>query len=188
MAAAPPRTPARRERAARMRAWANAALALSAGSLVAALAGVLLGRSAISEINPLYFQPVEPVRAIDPNAAAQSPDGYASAYGWDSGRAAMTADCGANCGPARTAYAFAAPPAVRSGGPYWRDASPTTELPPWPPGQVSARRANIERYAHYPIEEEDSPGALALKVPDREPEPAAEPAEDEPAPAPDVGE
>jgi hypothetical protein len=177
-----------------MRGRVNAALALAVGSLVAALAGVLLGQGAIGEINPLYFEPIEPVRAVDPNAA-QTSDGFASAYGWDSGQAAMAADCGANCGSAAYVYPYSDPPAMRAGGPYWRDGSPTTELPPWPPGQVSSRPAAIERYMHYPIEEgaADAPGAAALKVPDDEAEPAAAPSVEpegepsEPVPTPDEG-
>jgi hypothetical protein len=175
MGARPPRQMAARERAARMRGRANAVLAILAGSLVAAIIGLVLGRSAIGEINPIYFQPVEPVRAVDPNPP-QAQDSFAQAYGWENGQAARAADCGADCAGDPGAYAFADPPATRSGGPYWRDDSPTTELPPWPPGQVSPRRDTIERYSHYPIEE-GPVGAGALKVAPEE----SEAAEDEPA-------
>jgi hypothetical protein len=186
MAARPPGSATRRERSARIRNRANALLILSTGSLVAAVFGVLLGRSAIGEINPIYFQPREPVRAVEP-ASPPTQDALAEAYGWENGRAATAADCGANC--AGGTYAPPAPPALRTGGPYWRDASPTTELPPWPPGQVSAHRetsanANIERYTHYPVAAEDISGAAALKVPSDGPDPEAA---DEESP-PDDGE
>ena len=150
-----------RDRAQQLRGRVNLALSLAAGTLVAAVLGVTLGHSAIGEINPIYFQPVEPVRVYQPPPPAQ--DIYASSYGWENGQAAMIADCGANCGGGIATYN---PPAVATGG-AWRDSTPTTELAPWPPGQVSARRVSqtVERYSHYPVAEGDTSGAAALKVP-----------------------
>jgi hypothetical protein len=149
-----------------MQGRVNAILATVAGGLAAAVLGVLLGRSAIAEINPAYFQPLDPPRAVDPNPP-QADSAFAQAYGWGDGQAAHAADCGDNCIglAAGDPYAFSYPPPIpRAGGPYWRDPSPTTEPAPWPPGEVGPRRDNVERYTHYPIEEA-APDAIPLKVP-----------------------
>ena len=68
----------------------------------------------------------------------------------------------------RRALPSPAPVATRdAAAPYWRDVTPTTELRPWPPGEVPHRGLSVERYMHYPVER-GAGGASAAA-----PEPAA---------------
>gem|GEM_PF-2145163 len=145
-------------------------LALSAALLFAAILGVQLGQSAISEINPIHFRGVEArPRGIDPAAARPAPDALASAYGWGEGNAARAAECAGDCDArrARAAMASALDEAVRprpASGPYWRDATPATEPKPWPPGETGEtgeRPLSVERYMHYPVEEGEESEAKA---------------------------
>lgn len=167
---------------AALRHRTNALLALSVALLVAAALGVQLGQSAIGEINPIHFQgAAEPPRAIDPNAVRPSqPDSFATAYGWSEGEAARYAECGPDCD--RRAFQQAAAvtldrlePAPRAGGPYWRETNVVPEPAPWAPGETGPRRLSVERYLHYPVEEDvEAEGAdgPAAKAPDGEGDPA----------------
>jgi len=132
-------------------------LPLSAALLVAAALGVQLGRSAISEIDPVHFRgAARPPRAIDPAAARPAADAFASAYGWSEGDRARFEECGGDCDALQARQAMvvalaAQAPVRRADAPYWRDATPTTELMPWKPGETGGRALNVERYMHYPI-------------------------------------
>jgi hypothetical protein len=183
MKGADPRSGTRRGRprfSGMLRTRSSALVASGAGLMVATILGIQLGQSAVSEIDPVHFQgPAEPVIAIDPAAAqAPAPDPYAQAYGWgDSG--APGPICGGDCdaGQARAAAAFAGRLETRdAAAPYWRDVTPTTELRPWQPGQVPDRGLSVERYMHYPVNEEQAADAAA-------PEPAASTPAAAPAPA-----
>jgi hypothetical protein len=153
-----------------LRTRSSALVASGAGLLLAAIIGIQLGESAISEIDPVHFQgPAEPVVGVDPAAArAPAPDPYAQAYGWDDSGAPGPI-CGGDCdaGQARAAAVFAGRIETRdAAAPYWRDVTPTTELRPWQPGAVPYRGLSVERYMHYPVNEEQAAEAAA-------PEPAA---------------
>jgi hypothetical protein len=173
-----------------MRTRSNALIASGGGLLVAAIIGIQLGQSAVSEINPVHFQgPAEPLVGIDPAAAAAqtaAADPFAQPYVWSQGDvpgAICAGDCEAR--QARAAAAFAGPVATQDvSAPYWRDVTPTTELRPWQPGAVPYRGLSVERYMHYPVTQSEAaqasaPAAAAEPV---APEPAA------PAPAPAPGE
>jgi hypothetical protein len=71
--------------------------ALGSAVLLAAAAGVLLGESAIDQINPLYFQGAA-VHPRDRGAVFESrlpppAPRFADLYGWDEGRTARSSDC-----------------------------------------------------------------------------------------------
>jgi hypothetical protein len=162
----------------------NALLGLSVAFLVAAVVGVQLGQSAISEINPIHFRGelARPV-GIDPNAVQPASDAYAGAYGWDQGYAARAADCGGDCDARRArdavAFAFVEPVPPRTiSAPYWRDVTPTAEPRAWAPGEVPNGGLSVERYMHYPIEREDQ-AAGEQAAADEKPAPEEEPAADE---------
>jgi hypothetical protein len=173
-----------------LRTRSSALVASGAGLMVAAIFGIQLGQSAVSEIDPVHFQgPAERPIGIDPAAAeAAEPDPYSQAYGWgDSG--APGPICGGDCeaGEARAATAFDGPIATRElSAPYWRDATPITELRPWRPGEVPYRGLSVERYMHYPVTQAQADGAAATPT---APEPVApDPAASAPAAAPAPGE
>jgi hypothetical protein len=76
----------------------SALISLGVGSVVAVMFGVTLGNSAISHINPLYFQgaavhPRDRGAAVDPNAPAVIPNRYEQLYGFAQGQQARAADC-----------------------------------------------------------------------------------------------
>jgi hypothetical protein len=65
--------------------------------LVAVFAGVQLGNSAISDINPIHYRgavvhPRDRGAAVPEHQARARPPAYAALYGWDEGRAAMAAE------------------------------------------------------------------------------------------------
>lgn len=167
-----------------LRTRSSALIASGAGLMVAAIIGIQLGQSAVSEIDPVHFQgAAERPVGIDPAAAARraAPDPYSQAWG-DSG--APGPICGGDCeaGQARAAAVFDGPVATRELAPYWRDVTPTTELRPWRPGQVPNRGLSVERYMHYPVNEEQAAEAAApdpvASTPPAAPPPAEEPADD----------
>jgi len=162
-----------------LRRRVNLILGVSIAFLSASVLGVQLGRSAIAEINPVHFRgELARPRAVDPNAGAVVPDAYASAYGFGDGFAARAADCGGDCDAREARDAFAFDPPVRArpaGGPYWRDATPVADPRPWAPGEVGPDALSVERYLHYPVEEEG--GAKPERGDDAEP--GAEPGKDE---------
>lgn len=161
---------------------------MSAGLAVAAIVGVQLGRSTISEINPIHFQgALERPQGVDPSALQPAPDSYALAYGWEQGYAARAVDCGGDCDARQArdtiALGFAAPVAARDlSVPYWRDVTPTTELAPWAPGAVPNRGLSVERYMHYPVAEPEAaaPSQAAEPIPATAPSPTPDAAAQEP--------
>jgi hypothetical protein len=166
-----------------MRTRSIALIASGAGLLAAAIIGIQLGESAVSEIDPVHFQgPAQPPVGIDPAAARTVvADPFASAYGWGESVPPGAAGCGGDCEARQAraaAAAFAGPVETRdAAAPYWRDVTPTTELRPWPPGQTPYRGLSVERYMHYPVNEEQAAQAAA-------PDPAAPPAAPAPAEEP----
>jgi len=152
----------------------NVFVALPVALLAAAAFGVQLGQSAISQINPIHFQGAEPrPRGIDPIVGPPAPDGFAQAYGWEDGYAARAADCGADCDArrARDAMVFALDAEVRprpAAGPYWRDATPAAEPKSWPPGATGEGALSVERYMHYPVEEQAVEDADLAPPPDED--------------------
>ncbi|MEA3011935.1 MAG: hypothetical protein QOD42_480 [Sphingomonadales bacterium] len=162
----------------------SALIASGAGLLVAAIIGIQLGESAVAEIDPVHFQgPAERPVGIDPAAArAVVDDPYAGAYGWGESAPPGAAGCGGDCearqARAAAAAAFAGPVETRdAAAPYWRDVTPTTELRPWPPGHVPYRGLSVERYMHYPVNEDQAARAEAAAPdpPATAPAPAEEP-------------
>lgn len=156
-------------------------LALTAfGLAAAAILGVQLGQSAISEINPVHFQgPLAP-QGITPPPEPAPFDPYAHPYVWSMPPTASLVDCPGDCGAAQ-ARATVRLALDESAGrdpalPYWRDATPATELQPWPPGTVPGPDRNMIRYMHYPVnrEQADEVGLAEAKA---VPEPAATAAE-----------
>jgi hypothetical protein len=116
--------------------------------------GVQLGESAVSQIDPLYFQgpaihPRDRGAALDP-ASLPAPivSPYLQAYGWAQGDAAIPAHAGGGSHP----YAPEPLPAVeRLAESQWEVAmSPSTE--PWPAVRAT-ENPEIARYASYPIED-----------------------------------
>ena len=170
-----------------MRTRSIALAATGAGLLAAAIIGIQLGESAVSEIDPVHFQgPAARPVGIDPAAARTVvEDPYAGAYGWGESVPPGATSCGGDC-EARQARAAAAalagPVETRdSAAPYWRDVTPTTELRPWPPGHVPYRGLSVERYMHYPVNEEQAARTAEAAAPDppaAAPAPSEEPAGD----------
>lgn len=69
-----------------------------AGGFGAMMLGVALGNSALSQINPIYFQgaalhPRDRGAAIDPNRPTVIPNTYTQFYGWNQGAQARAAAC-----------------------------------------------------------------------------------------------
>jgi hypothetical protein len=134
--------------------------AASIGLVAAGILGVQLGQSAIADINPIHFQgPLERPQAITPPPEPAPYDPYAQAYTyrWSMGRQVMFDECVAgdcDTGQSRQAMrlAFSDGAGRDEALPPWRDATPTTELQPWPPGDLPGHGRNVERYLHYPVE------------------------------------
>ena len=157
-----------------LRRRSDALLALSVGIFVAAVIGVQLGHSAISEINPIHFRGAAAApRGIDPTIAPPPPDRFVQAFDWTAGQAARAFECGGNCDAreirqaATVAMDRIRPP--RTAGPWWRDATPVSEPRPWPPGETGSRRLSVERYMHYPIEQAPAEAAAPPAVEELEP-------------------
>lgn len=69
-----------------------------AGVFGAMMLGISLGNSALSQINPIYFQgaaihPRDRGAAIDPNRPTVIPNTYEQLYGWSQGAQARLAEC-----------------------------------------------------------------------------------------------
>lgn len=152
-------------------------LALTAiGLVAAAVLGVQLGQSAIADINPVHFQgPLAP-QGITPPPEPAPYDPYAHPYVWSMAPAVSLVDCAGDCGArSREAVRLALDesagrdPAL----PYWRDATPATELQPWAPGAVPGHDRNIVPYMHYPVNREQADEAI--QVDEAEAKPAAQP-------------
>ena len=148
-------------------------LALPAfGALVLAAAafGVHVGQSAVSQINPLFFQgPAVHPRdrgAVVADALPRARPAFAELYGWEQGQAARNGDCiGCEALDARDAHAggevvFAVletgwrtepEPASYSRDP---EPAPAQEAAPEPePAGFVVEWADVDRYARYQVEE-----------------------------------
>ena len=77
-------------------------------------------------------------------------------------------DCGADCDTAQferaAQYALDASAGRDPTLPPWRDATPTTQLRPWGPGETPGR-ARLERYMRYPVNSEQAERAAAEQAP-----------------------
>lgn len=139
---------------------ADTLLALSVAMLVAAVAGVQLGRSAVAEIDPIHFRgAAPPPRAIDPVADRPPADRYLAAYGWDEGYAARDSDCGGDCDAREARQAL-----VRAIAPAPVTAAAAAEPATWRPAAPAGRGLSVEPYMHYPIEDEPVEDGAAAKV------------------------
>lgn len=153
----------------------------SVGLVAAAILGVQLGQSAISSINPVHFQgPLTP-QGITPPPEPAPYDPYAQSYVWSMNPGPSLVDCVSDCdGSARTRQLVQLALAESAGRdpslPVWRDATPSTELQPWPPGAVPGGRT-FERYMHYPVDRAQAEQLVAEPAAAPEPTPAAAPAE-----------
>jgi hypothetical protein len=165
------------------------------GLTVAAVLGVQLGQSAISEINPVHFQgPLAP-QGITPPPEPAPYDPYAN-YVWSMNPPPLSADCRPDCYSDQAMRLALAESAGRDPSlPYWRDATPATELQPWRPGAVPG--ATFERYMHYPVNREQAERPLAEAAVAPAPAAPAEAvrppvapaaAQTQPAPAPAIAE
>ena len=134
-------------------------------SLLAAVAfGVHLGESSVGLINPIYFQapPLHPRdrgAAIDESRLEQNGPVYAQLYGWEQGYAARAADCG-NCPALQARNAYSARVPYFGTGRELRVAvtqarSDLGESFAEAPELVVPRPAEVERYAHYRISEDE---------------------------------
>ena|SRR5688572_15957562 len=140
--------------------------ALGASVLVAVALGVHLGESSIGLINPIHFQgpPLHPRdrgAAIEEGSLHRSQTAYADLYGWEQGHAARAADCG-DCDAlrARDAYAYSAQVPYFGGREGLRAAvvqarDDLGERFAEVPEDLSPRVSQIERYAYYPVTEEE---------------------------------
>ena len=149
----------------------------SVGLVLAAVIGVQLGQSAISEINPIHFQgPLERPQAITPPPEPAPYNAYGQPYVWSMSPPPLVAECGYDCGAAQTREAMRLAMGTTIGRdaslPYWRDATPATELQPWPPGEMPGAGRRLERYMSYPVTREEAEAAAAAEAP---PQPSASP-------------
>lgn len=139
----------------------------SVGLVIAAVIGVQLGQSAISDINPIHFQgPLERPQAITPPPEPAPYDPYARQYVWTMPPDPTLAGCVASdCGAAETRMAVQLAMDESAGRdpalPPWRDATPNTELRPWQPGEVPGRGRGVEHYMHYPVSREQAEAIAA---------------------------
>lgn len=139
----------------------------SVGLAAAAILGVQLGQSAISEINPVHFQgPLAP-QAITPPPEPAPYDPYAQNYVWSANPGYSVVDCAPGCDSARTRravqYALDQSAGPDPSLPYWRDATPNTELQPWSPGAMPGGRT-FDRYMHYPVDRAQAERPLVEQV------------------------
>ena len=174
----------RRRFSAMFRGRPNSLALASVGLVLAAVIGVQLGQSAISEINPIHFQgALERPQAITPPPEPAPFDPYGQPYVWSTQPPPMVAECGFDCGTAQTQQAMRLAMDNSAGRdsslPAWRDATPATELRPWAPGELPGRARNVERYMYYPVNQEQAERA-AVEPQQAKPEtqaPASTPAE-----------
>lgn len=147
-------------------------ITLGVGGVLAVIFGVSLGNSAISQINPLYFQgaalhPRDRGAAVDPNAPTVIPNRYEQLYGFNEGLQARAMDC--------VGCTFA-PPAIldralvqAASAPYFgsreervrNDAREQHEIDSLYQQRIDdaeARRATMEQmrqYTHYRVSEDE---------------------------------
>ena len=147
----------------------------SVGLAAAAILGVQLGQSAISDINPVHFQGALAPQGITPPPEPAPYDPYAQQYVWSMNPPPFSPDCRPDCYSGQATRLALDEPAGRDPSlPYWRDATPATEVQPWRPGAVPGG-GTFERYMHYPVNREQAEQPLAQ--PAVASAPAAPPAE-----------
>lgn len=147
-------------------------ITLGVGGVAAVIFGVSLGNSAISQINPLYFQgaavhPRDRGAALDPNAPTVIPNRYEQLYGFAQGQQARALDC-VGCTfappamPARATVQTASAPYFGSREERARgDAEERREIDALyqqRQDDAEARRATMEQmrqYTHYRVSEDD---------------------------------
>ncbi|HEX8216818.1 MAG TPA: hypothetical protein VF577_05070 [Allosphingosinicella sp.] len=137
---------------------------LGGAVLVAAAGGIVLGESAVDEINPLYYRgaavhPRDRGAAVEEPALAPTRGRFADHYGWEEGHAARSIDCnGCDALGARDAYAGGAHFAVIETGwrrepqtvAYYAESEPASE----PEAEaLVAEPSDIERFASFQVEE-----------------------------------
>lgn len=93
-----PAEPERLRHVRRRMASPSVLITAGIGGVAAVMFGVTLGNSAISQINPLYFQgaavhPRDRGAALDPNAPTVIPNRYEQLYGFAQGQQARANDC-----------------------------------------------------------------------------------------------
>ena len=149
---------------------------LGGSLLVAAAVGVQLGESSIGLINPIYFEepPLHPRdrgAALEERALQPARNGYAGLYGWEQGHAAIAAEC-FECGApdVRGEQAYSARvPYFGSRGEVRVAVADARELLgdrfAEVPDDVAPRRADVERYAHFPVSEDAPPTRFEFKEP-----------------------
>ena len=145
--------------------------ALGASILLAVAGGIQLGESTIGMINPVHFQgaaihPRDRGAAVDERALRPSEPSFASLYGWDEGRVALTSDC-VDCDmlAARDSYAEPYAPAVsiyRGMAQAWEEPVLAREADDGVGGPVedvseydADLKERVARYAYYEIEAQD---------------------------------
>jgi len=146
--------------------------AFGVGGLIAVIFGVSLGNSAISQINPLYFQgaalhPRDRGAALDPNAPTVIPNRYEQLYGFTQGQQARAIDCpgcafGPPAMPDRAVVQAASAPYFGSREERARDETEERReidaLYQQRIDDAAARRAALEQvsqYAHYRVSEDE---------------------------------
>lgn len=147
-------------------------LTLGVGGVLAVVFGVTLGNSAISQINPLYFQgaavhPRDRGAAVDPNAPTVIPNRYEQLYGFNEGQQARALDCvGCTFGPPampdRAIVHSASAPYFGSREEQARDdARDRREIDALYQARLddaeARRRAldDVQRYTHYRVSEDE---------------------------------
>lgn len=148
-------------------------------ALAGAATGMMLGRSAIAEINPLHFQgaalhPRDRGAVIDEAVPPLPGISFAGRYGWAEGQAARDAECGKDCSELATRqrdwYARSRSAPVEDG---WETApEPVPALlheadkpePKFAQEEVEAEpEFEVERYAHFPVSAEEAEHAASYE-------------------------
>lgn len=169
VAARPGTGRARRRFSVMVRSQPRGLVLASAGLAVAAIIGVQLGQSAISEINPIHFQgALERPQGITPPPEPPPFDPYAQAYVWSVPPPPL-ADCGAGCdgtwAEQTTRFVMDSSAGRDPSLPTWRDATPATQLQPWAPGEMPDAGRRLERYMRYPVDRGQADRAAAEPAP-----------------------
>jgi hypothetical protein len=125
-------------------------------TVISGAVGLQLGESAISQIDPLYFEGAAPSpRDVSKDPRPQRAPGFAEASGWAEGYEARAADCGPGCA-STTAGGYAVPAA-----PLF-EYSDATIQPRWEQAVApmsaddlridrTLRSADVERYLHFQV-------------------------------------
>ncbi len=159
----------------------------AAAVIGAVMLGLSLGNSAISQINPVYFQgaavhPRDRGAAVDPNAIPPAAPAYGEMYGFDEGRAARLEACEGCLVRPQVEYASYSAPAPYFGSREERASREAREL-----REIDAvyaqreRRAEaaqareeaaerLERYMTYPVTDEGGARPEPSAYPEKEEE------------------